>query len=299
MGATARLQRRLLAAGGTKVSIVRMLGLAYQSNALLQTVPGGTFVSAGYSFQRMRRWGLDPGQVVFAIVMSLALSLFAFGLLGFLGLLVLGSGAVSITVVVTGVLALGGAVVAVLAARRPLLLSRLVTSTTRLTMRLLRKDPRVPVERAAAIVASIGLIRPRSRDWVVALALAALTWAADLACLYASAHAVGADADLRLTAVAYFAGMGVSSLSVLPGGLGPVEVAMVAALSDGVGVEAATAAVVIYRLVSLVLVVAVGWVLWLRTWMIENMARRRARSVLIGPETAWVTLAGQQSGVHL
>lgn len=284
MAATARLQRRLLAAGGSKVSLPRMLGLTYQANALLQTVPGGTVLSAGYTFQRLKRWGLAPANAVFAIVISLALSLFAFGLLGFLGLLLLGDDAVSPTVLVTGALALAGAVVAVLAARRPETLSRLVVGTTRWSARVLRRDPTRTAARAAAIVAGLAQIHPRHRDWTAALLFASMSWAADLLCLFFAGHAVGAPAGLHLVAVAYFAGMGVSSLSVLPGGLGPVEVAMVLALSHGVTVEAATAAVVIYRLVSLVLVVAVGWALWLHTWTKDNLARRRAPEPLLAPD---------------
>ena len=60
---------------------------------------------------------------------------------------------------------------------------------------------------------------------------------------------------------AYVAGMAASSLSLLPGGLGAVDAALVLGLVAG-GSPAAVAlsAVVLYRLISLVGVVVAGWV---------------------------------------
>jgi hypothetical protein len=59
---------------------------------------------------------------------------------------------------------------------------------------------------------------------------------------------------------AYIAGMSASSVAVLPGGFGVVELAMILTLhGTGVPTAAATAAVLLYRLISCVLVVAVGW----------------------------------------
>ncbi|MEO6887033.1 MAG: hypothetical protein ABI232_12225 [Jatrophihabitantaceae bacterium] len=56
MGAFARLQRRMLGAGGTWVPLRRMLVMTYAANAVSVTLPLGTALSAGYSFRRMRRW---------------------------------------------------------------------------------------------------------------------------------------------------------------------------------------------------------------------------------------------------
>jgi uncharacterized protein (TIRG00374 family) len=275
MAATARLQRRLLRAGGVVVSVPRMLGLTYTSNAIMQTIPGGTLVSLGYSFRRIRRWRVGPAPALFAVVVSLALSLLAFGVLGCLGLAVLGDDAVSPAVIVTGLLALGGAVVVVLALRHPVVLTQAARWLTDRSMRLLRKNPEVAVSQVCGAVDALAQIHPRRQDWAAAFVLAMSNWVADLMCLYAAGQAVGAHATLRVVALAYFAGMGVSSLSVLPGGLGPVELAMVVTLTDSVTVESATATVVIYRLVSLVLVVAVGWVLWSISWARDAAARRR------------------------
>jgi uncharacterized membrane protein YbhN (UPF0104 family) len=171
----------------------------------------------------------------------------------------------------------------VLALRHPAALAQAARWLTVGSMRLLRKDPQAAVAGVCAAVDALSEIHPRRRDWTMAFVLATSNWIADLMCLYAACQAVGAPAGLRIVALAYFAGMGVSSLSVLPGGLGPVEVAMVVTLTSSVGVGLATAAVVIYRLVSLVLLVAIGWVLWLISWARDAAVRRRTESHLNVP----------------
>ena len=107
-------------------------------------------------------------------------------------------------------------------------------------------------------VAELREIHPRHLDWTAGLAYAALNWLADLACLVASCRAVGAHgATIELAVVAYVAGMAVSSVSLLPGGLGVVDAAMVLALvHGGLSPVQATAGVLLYRLISFVFIVA-------------------------------------------
>jgi putative heme transporter len=66
--------------------------------------------------------------------------------------------------------------------------------------------------------------------------------------------------------IAYAADAVVGAAPLLPGGIGLVEGALVVALvGGGIPFAAATAAVVIYRGISFVPVVVVGWTLWLWT----------------------------------
>ena len=84
----------------------------------------------------------------------------------------------------------------------------------------------------------------------------------DLACLGACAYAVGLT-GVGLTALlaAYVAGMATSGLSLLPGGLGAVDAALVLGLvAAGSPATVALSAVVLYRMISLAGVVAAGWV---------------------------------------
>jgi uncharacterized membrane protein YbhN (UPF0104 family) len=133
--------------------------------------------------------------------------------------------------------------------------------------RLLRRDPESGQARIRALANELMQIRPRNRDWLAGLSYAALNWVADLACLVASCRAVGAHGTtIELAVVAYTAGMTVSSISLLPGGLGVVDAAMILALTHGgLSPVSATAGVLLYRLISFVFVVALGWALWVGT----------------------------------
>ncbi|MBV8996563.1 MAG: UPF0104 family protein, partial [Pseudonocardiales bacterium] len=86
----------------------------------------------------------------------------------------------------------------------------------------------------------------------------------DAGCLAACAAALSVHGlTLPLLLVAYTAGMATSGLSLIPGGIGVVEPALILALvAGGVPAAAAMPAVVLYRLISLVGVVAAGWIVF-------------------------------------
>ena len=128
--------------------------------------------------------------------------------------------------------------------------------------RLRRRPPAAGADRLARIAEQLQAVRPTARDWTAATGYALLNWLLDLACLAACAHAVGLT-GVGMTALltAYVAGMAASGLSLLPGGLGAVDAALVLGLvAAGSPATVALSAVVLYRMISLVGVVAAGWV---------------------------------------
>ena len=53
----ARVQRRMLAAGGVRLALRRVVAVTLASNAMSVTLPAGSVVGTGYTFRRMRAWG--------------------------------------------------------------------------------------------------------------------------------------------------------------------------------------------------------------------------------------------------
>jgi putative heme transporter len=124
-----------------------------------------------------------------------------------------------------------------------------------------RRAPTAGADTLEALVTQLRSVRPRGRDWAVAGAFAVANWLFDVGCLAAAAMALGVQGlTLPLLLVAYTAGMAAQSLSLLPGGLGVVDAALVLSLVAG-GIPAAVAlpAVLLYRLISMVGIVAAGW----------------------------------------
>ncbi len=71
------------------------------------------------------------------------------------------------------------------------------------------------------------------------------------------------DASLSLVALTFVAKLSAGGLSLVPAGLGVVDAAMVLVLTGGgIPLTLATATVVLYRLISLLLIAALGWALF-------------------------------------
>jgi hypothetical protein len=154
----------------------------------------------------------------------------------------------------------------------PDLAVRIGTSTLRRANRILRRAPDAGIAGLRRIVTEVSAIKPRPRDWLVGVGLAEVNWLADLACLVACCGAVGAhQSSLLLVALAYVAGKTATSLTFLPGGLGVTDAAMIFTLTQGgVSTGSAAAAVLLYRLISFALVVALGWLIWAIAWIADQ-----------------------------
>ena len=117
-------------------------------------------------------------------------------------------------------------------------------------------DPEEIVQEQLEEVTALEPDRPTL--WIAAL-LAALNWLADAACLAFAILAVGGDVPWEGLLLAWAAGTAVASLGLTPGGLGVVEAALSSALiATGLVGSTAIAAVLVYRIVSLWLVLAAG-----------------------------------------
>jgi hypothetical protein len=264
MSMFARARCRLLRAAGVVVTLRGCVAAVYAANSLHATLPGGGAFSTGYSFRWMRCRGASGAVATWCLAASGLVStgsLVALGLLG--SLLADGWGsAVRLTIEITGVLAL--AMCARHLGRRPewvVVAGRWVLARAN---RVRHRHPAAGADVLDELVAQLRSVRPCGRDWTVAAGFALLNWAFDAGCLAACAAALSVHGlTLPLLVVAYTAGMASSGLSLVPGGIGMVEAALVLALvAGGVPAAAALPAVLLYRLISLVGVVGAGWMVF-------------------------------------
>ncbi len=259
------LHHRLLVAASVRVSLHEVTLATLAANALHLTVPGGAALSTAYTYKRRRAWGATAPATTWTMVAggvaaSLALAAIAFG-----SALVVGGWPTSLpwlVLQIAGVAALGAGVV--LVARRPGLLVAVGTWGLRLLNRVRSRPLDTGVAELAEQIAALQLIELRGRGRAVVGSAALANWVLDIACLAACCAAVGAEGmTLALVLVAYAAATAASSAAFLPGGLGLVDGALLAALvAGGVPSHPALAAVLLYRLVSFVGVAAAGWVAW-------------------------------------
>jgi putative heme transporter len=288
MAAFARVQQRMLSTGGPRVPVCRMARLTYAANALSVTLPGGSALSSGYVFRRFRSWGASVSAAGFTVVASGLLSTVAFATLAVTCALLAGGGSLG-SLLVLVVVATAAIAITLTGSRRGTdLMVRAAGRGLTKANRLLHRAPDAGLAAMQRFARELTSIKPRWRDWFVGLGFAALNWVADLACLFASCQAVGANGSTVVHVMAaYVAGMSVSSLSLLPGGFGVVDATMVFALTrGGVATMSATAAVVLYRLISFALNVALGWALWTAAWFAERRQGAGSRAQILRDDEA-------------
>jgi uncharacterized membrane protein YbhN (UPF0104 family) len=259
----ARMRRRLLAAAGIRVRLHDTLAGIYVANAVHLTLPGGAAFSTAYAYRWMRERGTDSATAMWVLLTGGLISTSALAALAVAGSLLVGAASGLLAVALDAVLIVGLVTVARRLRRRPEL--ALAAGRRLLAWRnaVLRRPPLQGYDALDRLVDRLRTVRPGARDWTAAAAYGAGNWVFDVACLAACAAALSVrGSTLPLLLIAYTAGMAASGISLLPGGIGVVDTAMVLALvAGGIPAAAALPAVLLYRLISLIAVVAAGWII--------------------------------------
>jgi uncharacterized membrane protein YbhN (UPF0104 family) len=231
---------RLLARVGLTVAHRPLLRMTLGGIALTATLPGGAAASAAYWYRQLRRQGAATGAILYAIAGSAI------------------AGAVSLTgLIVCGIVAAGdeplrGARVPVLAATSAVLVV-LFLARRRIAHRHHGLSDRFVSNRR-----DIGRPVGRSAGTITGLALA--NWLFDLATLYLSLRAVGANVPASGIVLVYSLGQVVQSLPLLPGGGGTVEASLALGFAAfGHTTGSVVAGVLLYRLLNTWGLVPLGW----------------------------------------
>jgi pimeloyl-ACP methyl ester carboxylesterase/uncharacterized membrane protein YbhN (UPF0104 family) len=268
MAAFAVMFRRLLTAGGVRISVRTMLATTYAANALSVTVPlAGPELATAFTFRRFTRQGVDAPLASWSLLAGGAASSAAAALVLIGGALSSGSGLVAAAAVPAGLLPLAAAAVLGAAAHRPRLrraLERPAAWLLRHGSQLRRRpvgDPRYTVRSWSQ---RLGSLRLPASGWLIVTGLALANWLADAAVLAVSIHTAGAAVPWHVFLLVYGSGVAAQSLNITPGGLGLTEGALgLALVAAGLRVSQALAAVLLYRLASFWLVALAGWVVFL------------------------------------
>ncbi len=109
------------------------------------------------------------------------------------------------------------------------------------------------------------------RDLAAAFSWSLVNRFADVACLGFAAYAAGYHASVGGLTVACAAARAVGTIPLMPGGLLVVEAVLVPGLaSSGMPLSGAISTMLIYRLISWLLLAAVGWVVFFFMFRTEN-----------------------------
>lgn len=256
----ARMQHRLLRAGGLVVPFRSLVSVTFAAQSINNSLPAGTAFSALYGFRWYRRFGASEPLAAWALVgtivgASLSLALVAAG-----GVVLATSQGASLDLitVVIGVLIVTVAAAALLFYERPLILA--TAAVIHLVSRVIRHSPHDLDATVERVVGWITVVRLRWHDAVAIVIYGVGNWLFDCACFAVCFWAVGAHIPWEGLLLAYGAGQLAANLPITPGGLGAVEGSITIALVAFGGPQASTvAAVLLYRLISFWAELPVGW----------------------------------------
>jgi uncharacterized membrane protein YbhN (UPF0104 family) len=285
MSAYAHMQRGLLSSAGVRASRLDHVRLAYAAHSLNETLPGGPAFSTRLNYQQMRRFGATPAIASWAIALSGILSSAALAAITVGGALWAGGATQWSHFLVL----VGAGVLLVVGVRHVTRHPSAVDGPLATFNRLRRRPATDGRERIAGFLDQLRAARLRPASGIAAATLALLNWLLDAACLWLCFNAVGEHpAASATTVLAFCAAMAAGSLTIVPGGLGIVDSALILGLiAGGVTSPAAVATVVLYRVISVGFVMSLGWIFWLQIRLRANQAVAPAVAVVAGgPRTS-------------
>lgn len=265
MSAFSRLQVRALHMTGYDIRHRTALAINYASNAISATIPiVGSAAGTANTWRQYQRRGVSPAAVTWALATAGVLSTLAFSLLMALAALTSGNSALIGAGAGVTLTALGLAAGYIAVIKAPTLSERIGRKLEAALSALASMIGRSAGTGTHRFVENLTSYRAAPGSLLVAGGAGFLNWALDVACLGLSIRAVGGHLSLTVLVVVWAAAGAASSLSFTPSGLGVVEPILVAGLvAAGLHHDSALAATALYRLVSLFLVAAAGWMVQL------------------------------------
>ncbi|OBF91204.1 hypothetical protein A5791_15500 [Mycobacterium sp. 852002-51163_SCH5372311] len=272
MHSFAQIQRTLLRSAGVHVKQWRSEAAFYAANSLSTTLPGGPVLSATFLFRQQRIWGASTVVASWQLVMSGVLQAVGLALLGLGGAFFLGARNNPFSLLFT----LGGFVALLLLAQavasRPELIDGIGSRVLAWANSVRGKPADTGLEKWRETLMQLESVSLGRRDLAVAFSWSLFNWVADVACLAFAAYAAGDHASVAGLTVAYAAARAVGTIPLMPGGLLVVEAVLVPGLvSSGMALPSAISAMLLYRLISWLLIAAVGWVVFFFMFRTENV----------------------------
>ena len=273
MHSFAQVQRTLLASAGVHVRELRSEAAYYAANSLSTTLPGGPVLAATFLLRQQRIWGASTLVASWQLVMSGVLQAVGLALLGLGGAFILGAKNNPFSLLFT----LGGFVALLLLAQavasRPELIDGIGCRVLSRFNAVRGKPADTGLAKWREMLCQLESVSLSRRDLAAAFSWSLVNRFADVACLGFAAYAAGAHASVGGLTVACAAARAVGTIPLMPGGLLVVEAVLVPSLvSSGMSLPNAISTMLIYRLISWLLLAAIGWVVFFFMFRAENDA---------------------------
>jgi hypothetical protein len=286
----AGMQYAILKSGDLVAPKSALLKMAFSSQALLNSLPGGSAASAIYSFRWFRRFGADTTLAAWSMAGTVIASIVSLSLVATAGLVLATEKGASLDLipVMVGSLILTVLVGALFVYERPLAI--LVSWSVRASRKLVGRPRGNAEAQIQRILEWITTVRLGWREIISIVLWGVGNWLLDCACFAMMFLAVGSSIPWKGLLLAYGAGQLAATLPITPGGLGAVEGSITIALVAFGGSEVTTVdAVLMYRFISFWLILVIGWLLW-GELALEVRKGKWSREALSTPTKAGIDL---------
>ena len=269
----------LLRSAGVPCKRSSVYALTLTSNSVSATFPGGPAISLAMIFREQHKWGASSViaswyMVISGVIASGVLALFGLTAFYFLGAKVNPwTLVISLTAVVVVLL-----VVKWLAAHLSSV-ERVVVTILRKVNHYRNKPLNTGIDKARESIKTLSSVDLPLPKLALAAMWSGVNWGADCLCLLVCLWAVGAHPNVASGVLPFVTAKIVGTAQVTPGGLGPVEATIVGTLvATGMTSATALAATIIFRMISFILLAAVGWIIFLIQYAGPKRAMMLGRS---------------------
>lgn len=267
MVALAQLERSLLRSVGASNTLRSVLATAYSSNAISVTVPIiGSSIATAYAYRDFHRAGARTEHVSVALTVAGVFSTVSFAVVAATGALITGNPAAAAMSLVASCL-LAAAVAAIVVAlrfprARTWLVDRMIAAL-RVSKHVIKRPKGEPRAVVTGTLDRVGALRLGYWTAGGAFGWALVNWIADIACLVCAIKAVGEPVPWASILIIWTAGVSAASFSPVPAGIGIVDIVLIAALATaGLHGKYAVAAALVYRGISLKVVITLAWLIY-------------------------------------
>ncbi|KQB83477.1 lysylphosphatidylglycerol synthase transmembrane domain-containing protein [Corynebacterium lowii] len=274
----AEMMVSLLRSTGVKCGRGRANALGLAANSWSATLPGGPAVAAAMIFREQLAWGASTVVASWYMVVSGLLAAAGMAILGLIAVFFMGASVQPLT--------LGASIVGLVAvlyavswaARNPATVEAGLLRALRWFNRRTHAPEDRWTDKLSGLRTQLRAVDIPLPDLLLALLWSTLKWVAEIVCLWACVVAVGGHPDIAGVTLSFLAAKLVGQAQITPGGLGPVDVMLTSTLValGEIPTSLAVAAAIVFRMLTFVLLAAVGWVVFLWFWVIRGRNRAKA-----------------------
>ena len=263
IGTLARQQRRFLEVRGGRYPLPSVVATTYAGNAISVSLPVvGPAAAAVFSYKRFTKIGVEPSVASWALAMSGIYTTVTYAAVTAIAAAFTGSRAGVISGVVSIAVIVVPALVLLVGMQRPAVRrrARLFALWVVRTWCRLRHRPSAPMEAAyVSGIEKIATLRLGGKGALLTMLLTLANVLTKIGVLAAVALAIHGSVPWAGIVLAWAAGQGLQLLNLTPAGLGVVDAAIgVALVGIGFPTPTAIAIVLVYRVISLWLVLLAG-----------------------------------------